>query len=405
MTYTKGEILPGALSGVRVIEVASMMAGPMAGLMLADHGAEVIKIELPGVGDGARQWGFAKDGHSLMWKFLSRNKNLITLDLRTPKGGEIFLKLLQGADVLIESFRPGTMERWGLGRDRLNAVNQRLILLRVTGFGQTGPSAEKPGFGTLAEAIGGFADINGWPDKPPALPPFGLADALSGITGAFGVAIALRHRELTGRGQEVDLALYEPMLTVLGSMLLDYDQLGILPERVGNVARFSAPRNAFLSQDSHWFVISASNQSTAESLFKLIGHPELSRDARYATNRARLTNVGALNHLIAAWAASLPADEALRSLEAAGVPAAPIYNAADILSDEHMKARGSVVSVSDPDLGPARVQAPIPRLSDTPGSVRHLGSSELGSDTHEVLRQLAGVSDAELEELRRDCVI
>lgn len=405
MTYKREDILPGALSGVRVIEVASMMAGPMAGLMLADHGAEVIKIELPRVGDGARQWGFAKDGHSLMWKFLSRNKTLVTLDLRTPRGGEIFLKLLQDADVLIESFRPGTMERWGLGHDRLQAANERLIVLRVTGFGQTGPSAEKPGFGTLAEAIGGFADINGWPDKPPALPPFGLADALSGITGAFGVAIALRHRELTGRGQEVDLALYEPMLTVLGSMLLDYDQLGILPERVGNVARFSAPRNAFLSQDSRWFVISASNQSTAESLFKLIGHPELSDDPRYATNRARLAHVGDLNELVSAWAASMPADEALRSLEAAGVPAAPIYNAADILSDEHMKARGSVVSVSDPDLGSARVQAPIPRLSHTPGSVRHLGSSQLGLDTEEVLRQLAGVSDAELQQLRRDCVI
>lgn len=395
----------GSLNGMRVLEIATMMAAPLAGMMLADHGAEVIKVELPGSGDGMRGWGYERDGHALMWKVLSRNKKLVTLDLHKKQGKELFLKLVAKSDVLIENFRPGTMARWGLGAEVLRKAKPDLIVLRVSGFGQTGPSSPRPGFGTLAEAIAGFAYINGWPDKPPSLPPFGLADSIAGITGAFGVLAALNYRNRTGEGQDVDVALYEPMLTVLGSLLIDYDQLGIIQERSGNVTPFAAPRNTYKTRDGKWFAMSASTQSTAERLFALIGRPEMITDPRFVDNRARLANLEAMDREIASWADQRSLNEAVAELEQSGVPACPVYTAADVLSDVHMEQRGSVICVDDEDLGKVRLQAPVPRLTVSPGAVRHLGGSMVGRDTAAVYADLLGLDRGDLEKLRAEQVV
>lgn len=368
------------LDDVRVIELGQLLAGPFCGQLLGDFGAEVIKVEDPGRGDPMRQWGREKPhGKSLWWPVVARNKKSVTCNLRTPQGQELVKKLVAEADVLLENFRPGTLERWGLGPDDLWAGNPRLVVLRVSGWGQDGPYAPRPGFGTLVEAFSGFAHINGWPDRPPTLPPFGLADSMAGMIGAFGVLCALRARERTGRGQVVDLALYEPMLTALGSLVIDYDQAGVSQERSGNRTPFSAPRNAYQGSDGGWFAISASNQNTAARLFATIGRPELLQDPRFATNPARTAHQDELDELISAWAASRTRDQAIADLEAGGVPVAPVNSVADIVGDEHVLARNSLIRVADDELGEALVQAPVPRLRDTPGRVRFLGRP-LGAD-------------------------
>jgi len=369
----------GSLEGLRVVEVATMLAAPFTGMLLADHGADVVKVEMPEVGDGMRQWGHRKGDVPLYWKVLGRNKRAVTLDLHEQSDRDRLKRLLADADVLIENFRPGTLERWGLGPDDLWAGNPRLVVLRVSGWGQDGPYAPRPGFGTLVEAFSGFAHINGWPDRPPTLPPFGLADSMAGMIGAFGVLCALRARERTGRGQVVDLALYEPMLTALGSLVIDYDQAGVSQERSGNRTPFSAPRNAYQGSDGGWFAISASNQNTAARLFATIGRPELLQDPRFATNPARAAHQDELDELISAWAASRTRDQAIADLEAGGVPVAPVNSVADIVGDEHVLARNSLIRVADDELGEALVQAPVPRLRDTPGRVRFLGRP-LGAD-------------------------
>jgi crotonobetainyl-CoA:carnitine CoA-transferase CaiB-like acyl-CoA transferase len=277
-------------------------------------------------------------------------------------------------------------------------------VLRVSGFGQTGPNSSRPGFGTLAEAMSGFAYINGWPDKPPTLPPFGLADAVTGISGAFGVLAAVNHRRLTGEGQDVDIALYEPMLTILGSMLIDYDQLGIVQERSGNVAPFAAPRNAYLSRDGRWFALSASTQSTASRLFQIIGRHDMLEDERFSDNEHRLKNSEDIDKAISEWAAARTLDQALRELENADVPAGAIYSAEDVLTDAHIRERGSVIRIDDSDLGPVQVQAPMPRLTRSPGSIQSLGG-EIGRDNLEIYCDLLGMSPDEVAELRSEAVI
>lgn len=373
----------GSLSGLRVVEIATMLAAPMCGMLLADHGADVIKVELPEIGDGMRQWGHRHGDVPLYWKVLARNKRLVTLDLHEPAGRDGLRALLAEADVLVENFRPGTLERWGLSPDELWADNPRLVVLRVSGWGQHGPYAQRPGFGTLVEAFSGFAHINGWPDRPPALPPFGLADALAGFIGAFGILCALRARERTGRGQVVDLALYEPMLTALGSLVIDHDREGIVPTRTGNHTEFSAPRNAYRTRDDRWLALSGSNQATAERLLVTIGRPELRTDPRFATNRARVAHQAELDGLISDWTAARDRATALAELTAGGVPAAPVNSVADLVADEHVRARESLVRVPDPDLGDALVQAPVPVLTDTPGEIRFLGG-KLGADDADV---------------------
>lgn len=378
----------GALAGLRVIESATMIAAPLCGMMLADHGADVIKIEMPGAGDTLRSWGHAKNGSGLTWKMLGRNKRAVELDLRTPAGKATFLKLLATADVYIENFRPGTLDKWGLTGEVMRAAKPDLIVARISGFGQTGPKSPLPGFGTLAEAMSGFAYINGWPDKPPTLPSFSLADSIAGMAAAYGVLAAIHHRDKTGVGQDVDVALYEPLLTVLGSLIMDYQQLGIVQNRTGNLIPFTAPRNAYETQDGKWIAVSCSTQATTQRLFDAIEMPELMVDPRYHDNASRVLNIESLDAFIVAWFKNRRHDDALAVMERFGVTAGPVYSSADLFHDEHVRARGSIVPVHDDELGELWMQAPIPRLTATPGSIRFTGRAAVGADTADVLTEL-----------------
>jgi crotonobetainyl-CoA:carnitine CoA-transferase CaiB-like acyl-CoA transferase len=374
-----------ALEGVKVVEAASMLAAPLAGMMLGDHGAEVIKIELPGNGDEMRQWGYQRDGKGLYWKLISRNKRLVTLDLRTDDGRDALLELLGDTDVLIVNFRPGTLERWGLTDEVLRAAKPDLIVLRVSGFGQTGPKASLPGYGTLAEAMSGFASINGWPDRPPLLPPFGLADAITGMTAAFGVLAALHHRDATGEGQDVDLALYEGIMTILGSLIVDYDQAEVVATRTGNVTPFAAPRGTYPTADGKWIALAGSSQATAQRLFRAIDRPEWVDDERFATNRDRVANNEVIDEAIHAWSTQRTAKEALRLLELHEVPATDVKAVDDIVADPHLRERGSLIEVDDADFGTVTMQAPVPRLSASPGRVRFSGRWDMGHDNEQIL--------------------
>jgi crotonobetainyl-CoA:carnitine CoA-transferase CaiB-like acyl-CoA transferase len=397
--------MSGPLHGIRVIETATMLAAPLCGMMLADFGAEVIKVELPGTGDQMRTWGYQKDGVPLYWKVLGRNKRSVTLDLRKPKGRALFLRLIETADVYVENFKPGTPARWGIDADVLREVNPKLIAVRVSGFGQTGPKATRAGFGTLAEAMSGFAYINGWAGKPPTLPPFGLADAIAGITAAFGVVAALQHRNRTAEGQDIDVALYEPILTVMGSILVDYQQAGVIQERNGNTTPFAAPRNAYPTRDGQWIAVSCSTQATTMRILGAIERPELIEDPRFSTNQARVEHAEALDQHIIDWTSAHDYADAMRVFEAQGVTAGPIYNAAGILADEHVLARGSVVTISDPDLGELVMQAPTPRMTRTPGEIAFAGRTIPGADNDHIFKGFLGLSDADLASLSEEAVI
>jgi crotonobetainyl-CoA:carnitine CoA-transferase CaiB-like acyl-CoA transferase len=394
----------GALRSLLVVELATMLSAPMAGMLLADHGADVIKIELPDAGDPFRMVGRKKASVALSWKFLARNKRLVTLDVRRPEGREVFLKLIERADGLIENFRPGTLERWSLSPRELRERNPRLVVLRVSGFGQTGPSSSQAGFGTLAEAMSGFAYINGWPDRPPTLPPFGLADSLCGFIGAFGLLAAIREADESGVGQDVDLALYEPIMTSLGSLLIEYDQLGLIQERSGNSVPSVAPRNAYPSQDGKWIAVSGATQNVAIRLLTAIGSPELIDEPRFSDNRQRVLNSAALDEYITRWTSSRTFDEAIRVFNEHGVPVSGIYSAADIMADRHMIDRGSIATVQDAELGTVRMQAPIPFLTRTPPRIRFTGGPS-GADNEAVFKVLLGLDDNALSELTAQGVV
>jgi crotonobetainyl-CoA:carnitine CoA-transferase CaiB-like acyl-CoA transferase len=386
-----------ALEGVRVLEVATLFAGPLAATMLGDFGAEVTKIEHP-KGDPVRGHGASKDGVGLWWKVIGRNKKAVTLYLGSPEGQEIFRRMVADADVVIENFRPGTLERWGLGYDALSAVNPGLVLARVTGFGQFGPYAQRPGFGTLAEAMSGFAAITGEPDGPPTLPPFGLADGIAALTAAFAVMTALRARERTGRGQVVDLAIIEPILTVLGPQPTVFDQLGEVQRRTGNRSANNAPRNTYRTRDGRWLAISTSAQSIAERVLRLVGHPELIEEPWFATGAGRAAHADELDTAVGSWIAARDASEVVAAFEKAEAAVAPIYDAGDVASDPQYAALGSLVTVDDPELGPLRMQNVLFRLSDTPGGITSAGP-RLGEHTEEVLSRY-GVGAGELARLR-----
>lgn len=395
---------PLPLAGVRVLDIATMAAAPWSATYLAEFGADVIKVEMPGTGDHQRLWGTPKNGVALFWKSMGRNKRSVTLNLSRPEGAALFKRLVADADVVIENFRPGTLERWGIGYEALKEVNSRLILLRVTGFGQQGPYRSRPGFGTLAEALTGFAHLTGHPDGPPTLPNGPLADGLAGITGAFAVMVALYYRDARGGvGQMIDLALCEPLLRLLEPALLDYDQLGIARGRVGNRSDHVAPRNTYKCGDGRWIALSASAQSIFERLMDAIGRPELRSDPRFAVNAARVAHVNELDEIIGGWMRRHTREEALTRLEAAEVAAAPVYDIADIFADPHFRARESLIRVADPDLGAIQLVNVAPRFSETPGQVRATGPA-LGEHNHAVYGDL-GIPDDELERLKRDGVI
>jgi crotonobetainyl-CoA:carnitine CoA-transferase CaiB-like acyl-CoA transferase len=387
----------GALSGLRVLDVATLFAGPLAATMLGDFGAEVIKIEHPR-GDPVRGHGASKNGVGLWGKVVGRNKKSVTLYLGSPEGQEIFRRMVADADVVIENFRPGTLERWGLGYDELSRINPGIVLTRVTGFGQFGPYAGRPGFGTLAEAMSGFAAITGEPGGPPTLPPFGLADGIAALTTAFAVMTALRERERSGRGQVVDLAIIEPILTLLGAQPTVYDQLGELQERTGNRSANNAPRNTYRTRDGRWVAISTSSQSIAERVMRLVGRPEFIDEPWFASGSERAEHADELDEAVAVWIAEREGDAVVAAFEEAQAAVAPIYDVRDVLADPQFAALDSITTVDDDELGPIRMQNVLFRLGRTPGRITSAGPS-LGQHTAEVLARY-GVDETELTRLR-----
>jgi crotonobetainyl-CoA:carnitine CoA-transferase CaiB-like acyl-CoA transferase len=395
---------PQPLSNVKVLDIASFMAAPMTAMWLGDFGADVVKIEHP-EGDMMRGWGSLKNDVPLFWKMVARNKRSVTLDLHKPQGQELLKRMVAKADVLVENFRPGTLERWGLAYDTLEALNPRLVMLSISAFGKTGPYSSRAGFGTLAEAMSGYAHVTGQPDGPPTLPSFGLADAVTGLCGAFAVMVALHERDTqSGRGQSIDLGIYEPMLTMLGHHFIDFDQLGIVAGRLGSRLPFASPRNAFKTRDGDWVAMSCSTQSVFVRACNAIGRPELIIDPRYVNNQARTKNSSALDQVFADWIGSHPTEHVLATLNDAGAAVAPIYDVRGVFEDPHFRERESLVAVDDPELGSIRMQNVVPKLSRTPGMIRHAGP-RLGEHTREIYADWLDVNDAELEQLSADGVI
>ncbi|MFA3874457.1 CaiB/BaiF CoA transferase family protein [Streptomyces sp. MMCC 100] len=394
---------PAPLTGLRVLDLATLFAGPLAATMLGDFGAEVIKVEHPNRPDPSRGHGPSKDGVGLWWKLLGRNKHTITLDLSRPAGRATLLRLAATADVVVENFRPGTLEKWDLGWDELSAVNPRLVLTRVTGFGQFGPYARRPGFGTLAEAMSGFAAMTGEPDAPPTLPPFGLADSIAALATAYAVMTALAARERTGEGQVVDMAIIEPILTVLGPQPLWYDQLGHVQPRTGNRSQNNAPRNTYRTADGTWVAVSTSAQSVAERVMRLVGRPELIDEPWFATGAERARHADVLDAAVGDWIARHSRADVLAAFEKAEAAVAPVQDVRDVMSDPQYRALDTVTTVDDPELGPLRMQNVLFRLSATPGAIRWAGRPH-GADTEEVLTGL-GLTPADVKELREEGVV
>ncbi|WP_432099374.1 CaiB/BaiF CoA transferase family protein [Streptomyces sp. WAC 04229] len=391
------------LTGLRVLDLATLFAGPLAATMLGDFGAEVVKVEHPSRPDPSRGHGPSKDGIGLWWKILGRNKRTITLDLSKPAGRTTLLRLVSTADVVIENFRPGTLEKWDLGWDELCAVNPRLVLTRVTGFGQFGPYARRPGFGTLAEAMSGFAAMTGEPDAPPTLPPFGLADSIAALATSYAVMTALAARERTGEGQVVDMAIIEPILTVLGPQPTWYDQLGHVQPRTGNRSQNNAPRNTYRTADGTWVAVSTSAQSVAERVMRLVGRPELIDEPWFASGADRARHADVLDAAVGDWIARHGRADVLAAFEKAEAAVAPVQDVRDVMTDPQYQALDTVTTVDDPELGPLRMQNVLFRLSATPGAIRWAGRPH-GADTEEVLTEL-GLTPADVKELREEGVV
>lgn len=391
------------LEGIRIVDASTLIAGPLAATILSDFGADVIKIEHPR-GDPIRDHGHAKDGVSLWWKVVGRNKRAITLNLSKEAGQEILLSLVERSDVLIENFRPGTFERWNLSPERLRSVNPRLIITRVTGFGQFGPYSSRPGFGTLAESMSGFAHMTGEPDGPPTLPPFGLADSIAAQATANAILMCLYSRDARGGpGQMIDVAIIEPILTVLGSQPTVYDQLGIAQRRSGNRSVNNAPRNTYETRDGHWVAISTSAQSVAERVMHLVGHSEVIAEPWFASGRDRARHADLLDGMVGSWIADRDLEEVVSAFEKAQAAVAPIYDARGVLGDPQYEALESIVTVDDPELGPVKMQNVMFRLSETPGRIRWAGRP-LGEDNRAVYREL-GLSNDRIDELAEAGVI
>lgn len=394
----------GPLTGIRVVDVSTVYAAPITAMLLGDYGADVIKIEHPR-GDPARTHGWSKDGHGLWWKVIARNKRTMTLALGRTSGQEILRRLLADSDVLVENFRPGVMEKWGLGPDRLLELNPRLVMLRTTGFGQFGPYATRRAFGTLAEAMSGFAHQTGQEDGPPTLPPFGLADGVAGITGALAVTMALYHRDhVSGRGQVIDLSLLEPLLGILGPGPSVYDQLGIVAGRHGNRSPSNAPRNTYVTRDGRWVAISASATSVAERVMRLVGRADLVDKPWFASAGERVKRGELLDGAVSAWIRARDFDEVYAAFDEVGAALAPIYDVEQLLADPQVRALDAITTVPDEDLGPLRMQNLMFRMQDTPGRIRFAGR-RLGQDTEAILSDRLGLTAEEIYELRQDGVL
>jgi formyl-CoA transferase len=398
----------GPLAGVRVVELGMLLAGPFTGRLLGDMGAEVIKVEPPGKPDPLREWGKARyQGRSLWWGVQSRNKKCVTLDLRQHRGQELLLELVKQSDVVVENFRPGTLERWNLGWERLRDANRGLVLCRVSGYGQTGPYAPRAGFASVAEAMGGIRHINGFPGEPPPRMQISLGDSLAGMFAAQGILAALYRRDALGgaSGQVVDVSLVESCFALLESTVPEYDRLGIVRGPGGTGLKGVAPSNLFKSRDGKWVVIAANADSVFRRLCEAMGQPELVDDARFSTHLARGDNQEELEGIVAEWAVRHDAEEIDRVLNDAGVICGPIYTIGDIFEDEHFRAREMLVEHVDPEFGPYIGPGIVPKFSETPGAVRWSGPWEPGSHNREVYGELLGLADDELRELAEEGVL
>ena len=383
----------GPLTDIRVIEMGQLLAGPFCGQLLADFGAEVIKCEQPGVGDPMRVWGREKPyGKSLWWPVVARNKKSLSLNLRTGEGQQVVRDLVAQSDILIENFRPGTMERWNLSYEELSKINPKLVMVRVTGFGQTGPYAKRAGYGAIGEAMGGLRYVVGDPSTPPSRMGISIGDELAATYACLGALMALHARERTGRGQVVDSAIYEAVLAMMESMVSEYDVAGYRRERTGPILPNVSPSNVFDTADGKLLLIAANQDTVFRRLAAAMGRPELAEDPRYATHAARGENQAELDALINDWTKTVALAPLEALLEEHGVPCGLIYTAPDMLEDPHFKAREAIVELTHPDFGPMKMQNVAPRLSDTPGAVRHVGPA-LGEHTDEVLGDLLGIDE------------
>ena len=389
-----------ALNGLRVVDASTLFAGPMAAMHLGDMGADVVKVEHPNRPDPARGHGPSKDGQNLWWKTLGRNKRTVAIDLHTAGGRDAFIRLARTADVVIENFRPGTLERWGLDYAALSEQNPGLVLARVTGFGQIGPYKNRPGFGTLAEAMSGFASSTGEPDGPPTLPPFGLADGVASLATAYAIMVALHSRDKDGKGQEVDVAIIEPILAMLGPQITRWDQLGTVQPRTGNRSVNNAPRNAYRTADGSWVAVSTSAQSIAERVVALVGRPELAEEEWFASGATRAEHADLLDDAVGTWIARHSREEVIAAFEAAEAAVAPIYDPSDIVADPQFNALGTIHRIKDADLGDMAMQGPLFRMSRDGATIAFTGRAH-GADTEAVLTEL-GYSPDELAALYDD---
>jgi crotonobetainyl-CoA:carnitine CoA-transferase CaiB-like acyl-CoA transferase len=398
-------VTEGPLAGLRVIDAATLAAGPLIATWMGEHGAEVIKVEQPDGGDPLRQWGAQKNGIGLMWKSVGRNKKSVTLNLRLEAGRDLLRSLTNTADVVILNLRPSTMRKWGLDYESLALDNSKLVMVHVTGYGAGGPKSVWPGFGTLGEAMSGFAHLTGTPDGPPTLPSFMLADGVAALNSTYAVMMALYHRDVHGApGQMIDINLIEPLARLLEQSVLTYDQLGTIPSRTGNRWDISAPRNTYLTKDGHWIAMSGSAPSVAMRALRAVGRPDLTTDPKFAEAQQRLRNAAEIDAIMAGWIEEHTLDEAMSVFQEAEVAAAPVYDAAQLLDDAQLVARGIYESFPDADLGSMRIQAPVPRFSATPGSVTHLGPA-LGEHNEEIYGGLLGLDEDHRRSLHEQGVI
>ncbi len=392
------------IEGLRVIDSSTVIAGPTIGMLMGDFGADVIKVEHPR-GDPLRNTGYQKDGVGLWFKMANRNKRGITLNFNTQRGQELFKSLVSTADVVIENFRTGTMEKWGLGWEDLQSINPKLVMVRVTGFGQTGPYKNRPGFGTIAEAFSGFASMTGEADGPPTLPNFGLADGIAAAYGTFATMFALYHRDAKGgNGQYIDLSIYEPLFQVLGPQPLQFDQLGIIQERLGNRSKNNAPRNTYRTRDGHWVAISTNSPAIVKRVMTLCGGKVAAEDPRFQTPQDRVAHIDEVDGIVASWIGRHDLQVVLEEFEKAEAAIGPAYDIGQIFQDPQYQARGNIIEVLDDDLGPIKMTSAFPLMSETPAKIRHAGPRK-GEHNREILVGELGLSEQELAELEKDGVI
>jgi crotonobetainyl-CoA:carnitine CoA-transferase CaiB-like acyl-CoA transferase len=393
------------LQDLRVLELGTLLAGPFTGRMLGDFGAEIIKVEPPGKSDPMRDWGKAKDGVGLWWPIQSRNKKSITLNLREEEGQNILKELIKDTDVVIENFRPGTMEKWNLSYETLSEINPKLIMVRTSGFGQTGPYKHRAGFGSVGEAMGGLRNVTGFTDRPPSRIGISIGDTLAALFATIGCLVALHERERSGKGQVVDTALYESVFSIMESIIPDYLLAGYIRERMGNILPGVAPSNIYFTKDKTYIVIGANADGVFRRLCEAMEQPELADDSRFSTHHARGENMKLLDSMIEEWTKTLPAKEALAILEEKGVPSGLIYSAKDIVEDPQYQEREMIIKVEHPQLGEFPMPGIVPKLSRTPGKVKHVGPDAMGKHNVEVYQELLGFDDEKLMELQEKRII